>query len=982
MLKITQGSDSSAKSGKPPSTETNSLPINHNNSALKPADISDYTGNKSILRWFYNLPISRKQLIALVATEVVSILGLGIGSTLIINYGLRTQLLEQTKSEVVVTDINYNIKVNQMGFGFRGQADNSAIVKAAALNAAQQPVSAELEAEIKQIFQNEIQTRKIEYATLVGLDGRIIVNANANRKGEVFDPNGLVKEVLKNRRQIKANAVVSWDELQKEAPNLPTGVSNQDALIRYTVTPVMSRSDNQVIGALVSGDIVNGKQPIVKQTLQAAEGGYSAVYFSQGNAKFYLATSLLQEEGIELEQAIFNVELPNKSLLEKVAKVPIGTTVTDRIAIGKETYTVVAKAVANKIIEQENGPQVVKTGEPVAILVRGTPEHDLNSLLLQSGLEQILAVIVATVVLALLGIILRRSITKPIENLEQTAQQFAAGDRTSRAEVFYADEIGKLAATFNNMADRISEQSSHQENEAKLAQLLNQITFRVRESLNTQKILNTAVSSVREGIQASRAIICRFDEKNKAKILAEDVDYYCPSALGLTLTEADFSPEYAQEYEMGTVKAINDIKRANFSQDKLSQLEQLAVKASLVAPILIDKKLYGLLELHHCDAPRQWEELEINLFGQVATQIGFALEQAQLLEEVENARQIAEAVSQEQRQQKETLQMQLLELLEDVEGASRGDLTVRADVTSGEIGTVADFFNSIVENLRGIVTQVKTSATQVNAAIGENQGAIRQLADEALRQAAEINRTLDTVDKMTVSIQNVAASADKAATVAHSASRTAEASGEAMDRSAQNILQLRDTVGETAKKVKRLGESSQEITRVVALINQIATQTNLLAINAGIEAARAGEQGQGFAVVAEEVGELAARAATATLEIETIVENIQRETNEVVKAMETGTSQVVEGTRIVEDAKGSLSQILEISREIDTLVQSISQTAASQVETSQSVTQLMKEIAKVSELTSDSSHRVAQSLQATVEISQQLQERVETFNIG
>ncbi|MBD2344754.1 methyl-accepting chemotaxis protein [Anabaena subtropica] len=333
-------------------------------------------------------------------------------------------------------------------------------------------------------------------------------------------------------------------------------------------------------------------------------------------------------------------------------------------------------------------------------------------------------------------------------------------------------------------------------------------------------------------------------------------------------------------------------------------------------------------------------------------------------------------------QPQNALQLQLLELLSNVEGVAKGDLTVRADVTAGEIGTVADFFNSIVENLRDIVTQVKQAAGQLNTAIGSNEGAIRQLAEEALTQAAEINRTLDAVDQMTHSMQAVADSAQQAATVANHAAFTATKSGQAMDLTVQNILSLRETVGETAKKVKRLGESSQQISRVVSIINQIATQTNLLAINAGIEAARAGEEGEGFGVVAEEIGELAARSAVATQEIEQIVENIQRETSEVVKAMEVGTTQVVEGTRIVEEAKQSLSQILDVSRQIDYLIQSISTATVSQVETSQTVNKLMQDIASVSQRSSDSSRLVAQSLKQTVEISHHLQKTVGTFKVS
>lgn len=203
-----------------------------------------------------------------------------------------------------------------------------------------------------------------------------------------------------------------------------------------------------------------------------------------------------------------------------------------------------------------------------------------------------------------------------------------------------------------------------------------------------------------------------------------------------------------------------------------------------------------------------------------------------------------------------------------------------------------------------------------------------------------------------------------------------------MDLTVQNILCLRETVGDTAKKVKRLGESSQQISRVVSLINQIATQTNLLAINASIEAARAGEEGQGFALVAEEVGELAIRSASATQEIEQIVANIQRETNTVVLAMEVGNSQVMEGTQIVEEAKQSLGQILEVSRKIDFLLQSISTATASQLQTSQAVSELMQDIAAIGQRTSESSHVVSKSLHQTVEISQQLQKTITTFKVS
>ncbi|NJK41743.1 MAG: hypothetical protein HC934_11080 [Acaryochloridaceae cyanobacterium SU_2_1] len=334
------------------------------------------------------------------------------------------------------------------------------------------------------------------------------------------------------------------------------------------------------------------------------------------------------------------------------------------------------------------------------------------------------------------------------------------------------------------------------------------------------------------------------------------------------------------------------------------------------------------------------------------------------------------------RQRNEMLQGDLLQLLTEVEAASEGDLTVRANVDASEIGIVGDFFNSIIENLRDIVSQVKTAALQVNTSVTANESAIEELADEATVQAEQVEKSLQFVEELTISAQEVADSAQKAADIAQNASQTAISGGLAMDETVSSIGQLRETVAETAKKVKRLGESSQQISKAVSLINQIALQTNLLAINASIEAARAGEEGRGFAVVAEEVGALAAQSANATKEIEQIVEAIQLETAEVVNAMEVGTTQVVEGTRMVQDTKKSLGQIVEVSRQIAELVQTISGSTASQTAKANMLTELFKSVAQVSIKTSESSHQVASSLQETVGIAQQLQASVSTFKLG
>ncbi|ELS33128.1 MULTISPECIES: methyl-accepting chemotaxis protein [Pseudanabaena] len=349
------------------------------------------------------------------------------------------------------------------------------------------------------------------------------------------------------------------------------------------------------------------------------------------------------------------------------------------------------------------------------------------------------------------------------------------------------------------------------------------------------------------------------------------------------------------------------------------------------------------------------------------------------LQEVQ-VQQSAEAAERE-RLRSESIQRELIELLSDVEGAASGDLTVRAKISAGEIGIVADFFNAIVESLRDVVSQVKVATLQVNTSVNTNNESIRTLASDATLQAEQLDDALQSVEQMTDSIQQVASNAKEAADASNSAAATAETGSLAIEKSAESILQLRQTVAETAKKVKRLGEASQQISKVVVLIDQIALKTNMLAVNASIEAARAGEEGRGFAVVAEEVGALAAQSATATKEISRIVESIQQETSEVVESMEASTVQVVEGTNKVEDARRSLNQIVEVARKVNELFQGISSATTSQVQTSQSVKSVMENLSNQSQKSSETSREVSIALQETANVASKLQASVETFKV-
>jgi twitching motility protein PilJ len=352
-----------------------------------------------------------------------------------------------------------------------------------------------------------------------------------------------------------------------------------------------------------------------------------------------------------------------------------------------------------------------------------------------------------------------------------------------------------------------------------------------------------------------------------------------------------------------------------------------------------------------------------------------------MLQSVVTSNSEAQRKAREMELAKDELQRQVIRLLDDVEGAARGDLTVKAEVTADVLGAVADSFNLTIDSLRQIVQQVQVAAVQVNQGSTESEAFARRLSSDALSQAEELAVTVNSVQMMTASIKRVAESARESEEVARTASSTALKGGEAVDRTVAGIQEIRETVAESTRKVKRLAESSQQISQIVSVISQIASRTNLLALNASIEAARAGESGKGFAIVADEVRQLADRSAKALKEIEHIVLQIQSETGSVMAAMEQGTQQVIAGTKLAEQAKRSLDDIIQVSNRIDALVRSITSDTIEQRETSKAVTEVMQSVEIQAQSTSQEAQKVSSSLENLVVVARNLLTYVERFKV-
>lgn len=323
----------------------------------------------------------------------------------------------------------------------------------------------------------------------------------------------------------------------------------------------------------------------------------------------------------------------------------------------------------------------------------------------------------------------------------------------------------------------------------------------------------------------------------------------------------------------------------------------------------------------------------------------------------------------------------ILRLLDEMGSLAEGDLTVKATVTEDITGAIADSVNFAVEALRSLVTTINETAVQVSAAAQETQATAMHLAEAAEHQAQQITSASAAINEIAVSIDEVSKNSAESADVAQRSVQIASKGAAIVRQTIQGMDSIRDQIQETSKRIKRLGESSQEIGSIVELINDIAEQTNILALNAAIQAASAGEAGRGFAVVADEVQRLAERASGATRRIETLVQTIQADTNEAVTSMEQTTAEVVAGARLAEDAGLALGEIEKVSNDLADLIQNISEAARQQSAAATNISATMNVIQEITTQTSVGASQTAESIGNLAQLAADLRRSVADFKL-
>jgi len=333
----------------------------------------------------------------------------------------------------------------------------------------------------------------------------------------------------------------------------------------------------------------------------------------------------------------------------------------------------------------------------------------------------------------------------------------------------------------------------------------------------------------------------------------------------------------------------------------------------------------------------------------------------------------------ESEQIKDKNQQAILRLLDDISDLADGDLTVEATVTEDFTGTIADSINFAIGELRSLVENVASSSAKVTGSADATRATSLQLAESAEHQAQEIAGASAAINEMAITIDQVSSNSAESAAVAERSVSIAKNGALLVRNTIDGMDTIREQIQDTAKRIKRLGESSQEIGDIVSLINEIADQTNILALNAAIQAAMAGEAGRGFAVVADEVQRLAERSATATKQIAGLVKTIQTDTNEAVSSMEQTTAEVVKGAELANSAGTALEEIESVSTNLAELIQDISEAAKHQATTSAHISNTMNVIQEITSQTLSGTNDTANSIGELAGMAVEMKDSVSGF---
>ncbi|MBW4682098.1 MAG: HAMP domain-containing protein [Microcoleus vaginatus WJT46-NPBG5] len=765
----------------------------HSGLALSHSSLKIQNFRFKIPRWFYNQPIRRKQLIALLFSEFVTVSAVVGVTNFLHNLQVRHQLVNQAESELAVTQMAYEMKNNQILLRLQGLSETSAVMAAAGGN-----LNPAIREQVRAALVNELKGLDIEFATLIGRDFRIIANATAAQYGELFNFNQMISPVFTNGKPLQAIEIISSGELKAESAIKTGGIKNQDTLIHYTVTPVYSSKKN-VIGALIAGKRINRNYFLIKDVMKTYSSGYSGIYLTKDSGQFTLVDS--QEKIKDSIQS--GVGLPHNTLLTKAVEAG-GKTVSEHVRVGDKSYTMAAKAVPNY------------GGKPAAILVRGIEEAGKNQLLSNSLFWQLILILLALAINVWLAMLLDKTIADPINRLHQAVREFAQGDRAAKAPVLAEDEVGELADTFNQLTSTVNaaavemeeqvrrygtEAAFQQREKERLQQGLNQLLREIEgakrgdltvnvpveadiEASNCAPLrelavsINATIGSLREivtqvQLAANRVhgSACNSTQKvetlsqganNQAKAIAAtlksvaDLGRSMQSIASATLKAAVIARQgvvAAQDGNRSMNQTVNSIERihdsVNEASKKMKRLAESSQEISKIVNIIsgISEKTNLLAFNASIAAARAGEHGQV--FRVVADEVQRLAERV-----TDSAKEIEQLIS--------TIQQETTEALQTMEGSQRSvetgtHLVIKTQQTLRKLAGISHNTNQLLQSISTSTVSQAQSSYRVNqtmqsaAAIAQTTSAESQAVADTLQELVAVAQALqDSVSRFRV----------------------------------------------------------------------------------------------------------------------------------------------------------------------------------------------------------------------------------------
>ena len=719
-----------------------------------------------------------------------------------------------------------------------------------------------------------------------------------------------------------------------------------DRASRYhidTAAPIRDKVTGQTIGAIAASMPVT----VLTQILQEFITEEDRYYVFDRTGKVLMTSAV--ESGIPTEDTIIEETFPAiNSLLD--SNVPVAKNLAvNSFNRGKQFITV--------------APDEGVEGLNWQTLIATDPRYVFASQR-KLALVYILGTSAIAVLMGVVAYYLADLATRPILKAATTVSEIGKGNLKARTTVEGRDEIARLAHNINLMAVRLEDFVREQSLLAKQSEIIKQAATAFSGVKDSDRLWETAITQVKAGLIVDGV---QYFSLESDRIIA---DSSAGAAIGKKYEPALFAPYLEHNPELG-VYVVDNLSEAELTASGLTKLQEVGINSMAIAKIERQEQIVGLL-IAYRSSRQPWEYTDRDFLEQIANLVSFTLDRLDLLQQ----QQAAEI---EEKEAKERLQRRALELLQEVDLVARGDLTIRANVTEDEIGTIADSYNATIYSLQKLVRQVKNAVGEVEQTVGANRETVRQLTLNADRQTQSIEQTMEQIQQMSRSICEVSDSASQAENIVKQTHETIIEGDRTMNRAVTQINALQNTVSETEQKVRLLGESSQEIAHVVNSIGRFAAQTHLLALKASIEAARAGEQGKGFATIADEVRSLATQSATATTDIENIVARIGLETGQLFLAMAQGTQQVNLSTELVKQTRSSLGQITAASQEMSELITVIAQSARGQANISQEVSDQIACVALSAEDNSQSANQVSEKIAHLLTVANKLQTDIDRF---